>query len=94
MCTDGALQEITRHGILLEREAEIITDSLRALYLEAAGYKTKIMEFISTEHTPKNLLIIAEKRKSSFDKEAVFLKIEALKAQWGLQAHYLDGKIL
>ncbi|MDD7985662.1 SAM-dependent methyltransferase [Lentisphaera marina] len=90
--TTGALKDITRHGILMEREAEIVTDSLRALYLEASGYKTKIMEFISTEHTPKNLLIIAEKHDRKLD-SGVWDRIESLKAVWGLKEHYLEKLI-
>jgi hypothetical protein len=92
MQTAGTLKEITRHGILMEREAEIITDSLRALYLEASGYKTKVMEFISTEHTPKNLLIIAEKHHKKVDAD-VWAKIDSLKDLWGVKEHYLDSFI-
>ncbi|WP_404421648.1 class I SAM-dependent methyltransferase [Nibricoccus sp. IMCC34717] len=47
------------HGIFQERQAEFVTDALRALLLEWAGYRTRVMEFISTEHTAKNLLITA-----------------------------------
>jgi hypothetical protein len=50
-----------RHGIFQERQAEFVTDALRALLLEWAGYKTKVFEFISTEHTAKNLLIVAQR---------------------------------
>jgi SAM-dependent methyltransferase len=50
-----------RHGIFQERHAEFVTDSLRALLLEWAGYKTKVFEFISSEHTSKNLMITAIK---------------------------------
>jgi hypothetical protein len=57
-----ALAGALRHGILLERQAEFITDALRAALLEWAGYETKIFEFISTEHTAKNLMIAAIKR--------------------------------
>jgi hypothetical protein len=46
-----------RHGIFQERQAEFATDALRALLLEWAGYRTKVFEFISTEHTAKNLMI-------------------------------------
>ena len=46
-----------RHGIFQERHAEFATDALRALLLEWAGYRTKVFEFISTEHTAKNLMI-------------------------------------
>lgn len=48
-----------RHGIFQERQAEFVTDSLRAQLLECAGYRTKVFEFISTEHTAKNLMIAA-----------------------------------
>ena len=48
-----------RHGILHERQAEFVTDSLRALLLEAAGFTTKVFEFVSTEHTAKNLMLVA-----------------------------------
>ena len=50
-----------RHGIFQERQAEFLTDALRAELLEAAGYRTKVFEFISTEHTAKNLMIAAIK---------------------------------
>jgi hypothetical protein len=57
-----ALAGALRHGILLERQAEFATDALRAALLEWAGYETKVFEFISTEHTAKNLMIAATKR--------------------------------
>ena len=52
-------QPITQHGILIERQAEILTDTIRCLLLESAGYRTDIFEFVSTEHTSKNLMIRA-----------------------------------
>jgi len=57
-----ALAGALRHGILRERQAEFVTDALRAALLEWAGYETKVFEFISTEHTAKNLMIAATKR--------------------------------
>ena len=56
-----ALAGALRHGIVLERHAEFVTDALRAALLEWAGYETKVFEFISTEHTAKNLMIAATK---------------------------------
>ena len=58
-----------RHGIFRERHAEFATDALRALLLEWAGYETRVFEFISTEHTGKNLMIAAIRRKGSHDPE-------------------------
>jgi hypothetical protein len=57
------LADALRHGIFQERQAEFVTDALRALLLEWAGYKTKVFEFISTEHTAKNLLIVAQRTR-------------------------------
>ena len=53
------LAPVLRHGVMEERMAEWLTDGLRALFLEWAGYRTKVVEFISSEHTPKNLMIAA-----------------------------------
>ena len=53
------LHSMLRHGILEERFAEGLTDSLRVLTLEAMGYSAKLFEFISLEHTAKNVMITA-----------------------------------
>jgi hypothetical protein len=55
------LASALQHGIFQERQAEFVTDALRAQLLEWAGYQTRIFEFISTEHTAKNLMIAAIK---------------------------------
>ncbi len=61
------LADALRHGIFRERTAEFVTDALRAMLLEWAGYKTKVFEFISTEHTAKNLMIAAVKSRDTAD---------------------------
>lgn len=53
------LADALRHGIFQERQAEFVTDALRAQLLEWAGYRAKVFEFISTEHTAKNVMIAA-----------------------------------
>jgi SAM-dependent methyltransferase len=89
------LKHIIKHGILLERQAEYITDTIRALLLEIHGYKVRVMEFINLENTPKNILIIATKRKESEvnTKETDKLKIDLinLKTHFGVTEHYLEG---
>ena len=85
-------KSITRHGILEERQAEIVTDGIRALILEAFGYKTKVFEFISTEHTPKNVMIVGRKTNGkSPGREKSLAQIRALKAFFGIKQHYLEG---
>ena len=86
----NVLKSITKFGILEERQAEIVTDTIRALILEAFGYKTKVFEFISTEHTAKNLLITAIKTDSATIKKDVLQQIKNLKALFGIQYHQLE----
>lgn len=57
-----SLEPLLRHGILKERLAALATDGLRVAALEAAGYRTQILEFVDLDHTPKNLLIRAVRR--------------------------------
>lgn len=53
------LAGILKHPVMHERTAETVTDGLRSLLLEREGYKTKMFEFVSTEHTPKNNMLVA-----------------------------------
>jgi len=59
------LADALRHGIFQERQAEFATDALRAQLLDWAGYKTKVFEFIATEHTAKNLLIVGQRARAA-----------------------------
>ena len=91
MDTSGPLKNITQYGILKERQAEILTDTIRALYLKAYGYQTNVMEFISTEHTPKNLLIVGTKKESaSTPDKNVLSEITELKKMYGIEYHHLE----
>lgn len=58
------LEPMLKYGLIKERFAALATDALRAQTLELMGYKTQILEFIDMEHTPKNILIRAVKKKS------------------------------
>jgi len=85
------LKSVMKHGILLERQAEIITDGLRALIMESRGYKTRIFEFVSTEHTPKNLLIVGKKGTIiPAEKQKVLENIRKIKELYGIGHHYLE----
>jgi hypothetical protein len=63
---------------------------LRALFLEWAGYRTKIMEFVASEHTPKNLMIAAVREREPFANAAVRKQIEDLKSFFAIERHALD----
>jgi hypothetical protein len=86
---DVALGPILRHGIFMERQAEMVTDALRALLLEREGYRTRVFEFVSDAHTPKNNLIVAE-WGGARERAAVEAEIAAVKAAFGVAEHYLE----
>lgn len=58
----SVLNPLFKHGLLRERTAALITDALRADYLERCGYKVDVMEFIDMSHTPKNILLRCVKK--------------------------------
>lgn len=85
------LSNITKFGILKERQAEIITDTLRAMIMEYFGYKTNVFEFIPLEHTPKNVMIVGRKvSTSSSNKKRILEEINAIKKIYGIEKHYLE----
>lgn len=89
--TENDVSFLTRHGIFLERQAEMVTDGIRALVLEYFGYKTKVFEFISDAHTPKNVLIVGTKGSRSEKSQAAALeKIREAKRFFGIEYHHLE----
>jgi len=94
MDASNSLQAILKYGILLERQAEIVTDGMRALILEAHGYKTKVFEFISSEHTAKNVMITAVKHKEVFEHPEIYAQIEKLKSEFGIEFHQLEKNLV
>ncbi|MES2458380.1 MAG: SAM-dependent methyltransferase [Bacteroidota bacterium] len=88
---------LTKHGIFLERQAEMVTDGIRALILEYFGYRTKVFEFISDAHTPKNVLVVGIKtgkgdhNKIQDAKRAeIKQKIAETKTYFGIGYHHLE----
>lgn len=77
----SAFRPVLRHGILKEELGTILTEAFRANILRIMGYKTDVVQFISAEHTPKNLMIRAVKSTSPGDPESVQTYTE-LKAFW------------
>ncbi|MBL0086507.1 MAG: SAM-dependent methyltransferase [Ideonella sp.] len=84
------LRPILQHGVHLGQEAEMLTDGLRALLLDAAGYDTQVFEFISLEHTNKNKMILAVKRASPRPPEPVLAQIAEIKAFYGIREQCLE----
>jgi hypothetical protein len=91
MKSPALLAPVLHHGIHLGQEAEMVTDGLRALLLEANGYDTQVFEFISLEHTSKNKMILAQKRKTERDNSEVLAQIAAIKEFYGIAEHCLES---
>jgi hypothetical protein len=85
------LADILKHKIYRERLAETVTDSLRALLMEWAGYKVQVFEFIGGEHTSKNVMITAVKSSHSAQdqQEKIQERIQALASFHGIREHML-----
>lgn len=88
-----ALQSILKHNIFEERQAEMITDGIRGLVLEGFGYQTQTFEFISSEHTGKNVMIIGKKKQEEEQNKEAFSKIIEIKKEFGIDSHYLETLI-
>ncbi len=88
------LRPVFQHGIHAEQQAEMLTDSLRALLLEARGYDTQVFEFITLEHTRKNKMILAVKREDSAatarQREAALAQVAELKRFFGIREQALE----
>ncbi|MCP9234419.1 SAM-dependent methyltransferase [Lewinella sp. JB7] len=88
MVVPAELKPLLGHGILLERQAAMVTDGLRALYLEAEGYDTKLFEFIALEHTAKNVMITAV--RTGIKRAGAREQAETLKQRFGVGRHHLE----
>lgn len=83
------LRPVITHGILAEREAEIATDALRALLLELQGYEAEVFEFVSPEHSGKNLMISAQRRVQPLDPAPIRERLRELLDFYGVREQRL-----
>lgn len=88
------LAPIMKYGLLKERFAALVTDGLRAEYLESMGYDTQVLEFIDMEHTPKNILLRAVKSKEKHTKKEKQCKEQIQVCEEFLHASPTLGRLL
>ena len=89
--TGNDLDFLIKYGIFLERQAEMVTDGIRAMILEYFGYKTKVFEFISDAHTPKNVMIVGIRdKKVQLRDEKILQKVKDAKSYFGIEYHHLE----
>ena len=82
------LNPMLKHGLIKERISSLVTDSLRSLFLETKGYKVQLMEFISMEHTPKNILIRAV--KTNKNTKSAEIEYQEFKKFWNLSDLFIE----
>ncbi len=78
------LSLVTRYGIVKERMAALMTDAIRANLLMVCGYKAQVLEFVDLSHTPKNLLIRAQRCfQPRSVKERALTEVQAMLTEFG-----------
>jgi hypothetical protein len=94
----AALAPMLRHGVHLGQQAEMVTDTLRALLLEAEGYDTRVFEFVALEHTSKNKMILAVKRPATGDAmshaDAARAQVGRIKSFYAIREQRLERLLL
>jgi SAM-dependent methyltransferase len=73
---------LLRHGLLLGRQADLVTDALRAAALEMLGYRVDVIEFVSAEHTAKNVMLRAERAPSASRAKRATAEYLELRDRW------------
>lgn len=81
---------LTRHGILRERFADTLTDALRASILRVLGYRVDVVEFVGSQHTPRNTLLRAVRSGGRVKGGSVRKEYDELTALWGVQPKLAD----
>jgi SAM-dependent methyltransferase len=84
------LQPLLQHGVHLGQQAEMLTDGLRAMLLDACGYETQVFEFVALEHTQKNKMILAVKRPVVSDNTQTLNQVRDLKSFYGIRDQCLE----
>ncbi|MFE6646148.1 class I SAM-dependent methyltransferase [Nocardioides sp. NPDC057772] len=83
--TPAPYSMLTRHGILRERFADTLTDALRASLLRLAGYRVEVVQFVESQHTPRNTMLRAIRTGSPVKGGSVKKEYDELVAEWGVR---------
>jgi hypothetical protein len=85
--TSAPYAMLTRHGILRERFADTLTDAVRAAILRLLGYRVDVVEFVESEHTPRNTLLRAVRTGGVVKGGSVRKEYDELVATWAIRPH-------
>ena len=89
---DGAFRLINHYPLMKRRQADIVTDTCRALLLQAVGYEVKFLEFTPLEHTAKNVMLVG-KRRDQIDRAKGFQDYLELKTSYAFARHSLEENL-
>jgi SAM-dependent methyltransferase len=89
---DEALAGLMKFGLFKQRQADLVTDAARCLLMEAHGYSVKVIEFVSSEHTAKNL-IISGVRSNAADRARARAQYAALKDVMKFDTQHLERRL-
>ncbi len=81
---------LLKYGIFRERQLEMVTDAMRGMLLEKHGYRSKIFEFVSNEHTRKNIMLVGQKVEKKASVETIDKQISDIKDEYHIEYHYLE----
>ena len=76
---------LTRHGILRERFADTLTDGLRSSLLRVAGYRVDVMQFVGSQHTPRNTLLRGVRTGAPAGDGSARREYDELVTTWGVR---------
>jgi len=88
------LKDVLKHGVMLERTAETVTDAVRALLLEHRGYAVKMLEFVPIEHTPKNNMIVGTRLAKPRETSVTDNEIAEIKQFYGIREQRLENLLM
>ena len=84
------MRDVLKHGIMMERTAETVTDGLRSLLLERSGYSTRLFEFVPMEHTAKNVMLVGTLLPSPSQNDEISRQINEIKSAFSIREQRLE----
>jgi len=86
------LAKFIQNGLFLHKMADLITDNARVMLLQSQGYKVDVIDFVASEHSPKNTMLIATKRRGKQKK--YFDQFQSYKKENGFETFKLEDMMI
>lgn len=86
------LSKFIQNGLFLHKMADLITDNARVMLLQSQGYKVDVIDFVASEHSPKNTMLIATKRRGK--QEKFYDQFKSYKKENGFKTFKLEDMMI